>query len=114
MSRKTLLGILAVIGAVLTFFKDQFGLNIDPTAMIAGISAVLLYILFEAKLDILRIKLQSSKWKDKKFWLAFISALLTALESAFHWGIPVEIIVSALTVIMGILFKKGYNTVKNE
>ena len=105
MSRKTIMGIIAVLGAVLNFFQDQFGLAIDTTAVIAGLTAILLYILFEGKLDIKRIGTQAGKFKDPKFWAAFVSAMLVAVDAAFELNLPVEAIVSVIAIIMSLLFK---------
>jgi hypothetical protein len=122
MSRKTILGIIGVIGAALTVFADQFGLAIDATSAIAGLTAVTLYILFEAKLDLKRIgeqagkfkdpKEQAGKFKDPKFLLALASAILVALSESFGWHIPVETIVSVLTLVMSLLFGKSYQLVR--
>ena len=111
MSRKTIMAVLGVVGTVLVFLKEQFGLAIDATAIVAGLAAILLYVLFEAKLDIQRITAQSSKFKDPKFWLAFASALVVAVNESFGLNLPVEIIVTVLTAIMGLLFKKDKATV---
>lgn len=113
MSRKTMMSILAVIGAVLAFFSEQFGLSIDPVAVLAGLSSVILYVLLEGKLDIKRVGSQIGKFKDPKFIVAFISAILVAVSEAFGLGLPVEAIVAVLTVIMGILFKAEFAKVKN-
>ena len=48
MSRKTILAIIAVFGAALTVFQQQLGLSIDPTAVVAGLTAIVLYGLFDA------------------------------------------------------------------
>ena len=104
MSRKTLLGVIAVLGAVLTFFQQQFGLTIDTPAMIVGLTTILLYILFEGKADIKRIGSQAAKFADPKFWAAFVSAMLVAVNNAFELGLPVEAIVSVIAIIMSILF----------
>ena len=112
MSRKTIMAILGVIGAILVFFQQQFGLTLDATAIVGGLTAIVLYVLFEAKLDLKRIVGQVGKFKDPKFWLAFISALLVALQSAFGWNLPIEAIVSVLTVIMSILFAKDFAKAK--
>jgi hypothetical protein len=102
MSRKTILGIIGVIGAALT----------DATSAIAGLTAVTLYILFEAKLDLKRIGEQAGKFKDPKFLLALASAILVALSESFGWHIPVETIVSVLTLVMSLLFGKSYQLVR--
>lgn len=112
MSRKTILGIIGVLGAILTVFADQFGLTIDPTAAIAGLTAVTLYILFEAKVDLKRIGEQAGKFKDPKFWLALVSALLVAVNQGFGLNLPVETIISVLTLIMSLLFGKSYSAVR--
>ena len=109
MSRKTITAALGIIGAVLAFFSKQFGLSIDPVAIIAGLSAITLYLLREGKLDIKRIGSQIGKFKDPKFWLAFISAILVAVSETFGLALPVEAIIAVLTVIMGVLFKVEFN-----
>jgi len=105
MSRKTMMSVLAVIGAVFAFFSEQFGLSIDPVAVLAGLSSVILYVLLEGKLDIKRVGSQIGKFKDPKFIVAFISAILVAVSETFGLELPVEAIVAVLTVIMGVLFK---------
>jgi len=105
MSRKTITAVLGLIGAALAFVSSEFGLSIDPTAVLAGLSSVVLYVLLEGKLDIKRVGSQIGKFKDVKFWLAFISAILVAANETFGLALPVEAIVAVLTVIMGVLFK---------
>jgi len=111
MSRKTLTAALGIIGAVLAFFSEQFGLSIDPVAVIAGLSSIVLYILLEGKLDIQRVGSQAAKFKDPKFWLAFISAILVAVSETFGLALPVEAIIAVLTVIMGVLFKAEFKKI---
>ena len=106
MSRKTLLSIIAVIGAVLTFFKEQFGLAMDVSGILAGIAAILLYVLWEGKADIKRITAQAGKFKDAKFWLAFVAMIIGVVNEQFGLNLPAEIIIGILTVLMGFLFKK--------
>ena len=111
-SRKTLCGVIAVIAAIVAFLKQEFGLAIDDTSIIAGLTALLLYILFEAKLDLQKIEAQAGRFKDPKFWLAMISTILVVLQNAFGWQIPVEAIVAVLTVIMSVLFGVKYQQAK--
>lgn len=113
MSRKTLLAIIAVIGAALTFLQTQFGLSISSTAVVGGLSAIVLYILFEAKLDIKALKAQPGKWVDPKFWLAFVAAMLVAVAEAFGLNIPVEAITAVLALIMSLLFGKQLVSAKD-
>ena len=105
MSRKTIGYVIAILGAILAVFQKQFGLSIDPTAAAAGIGAVLTYIFFESKLDMKALAAQPGKWKDPKFWITLISVVLAAIESSFGLGIPVESVVTALTMIVGVLFR---------
>lgn len=107
-SRKTIGYVIAILGAILTVFQEQFGLHIDPLAMAAGIGAVLTYIFFEAKLDLKTMAAQPGKWKDPKFWITFISVVLAAIEASFHLGIPVETIIAVLTALVGFLFKMKF------
>lgn len=104
MSRKTILAILGVVTAIGGFFAREFGLALTP-AVFLGLGAVILYVLFEGKADIHRFTSQVSKFKDPKFWLAFVSALLAALvEAGIVLPIAPEVIISILTVLMSVLF----------
>jgi len=103
-SRKTIGFVVAIIAAILTVFQKEFGISLDPVAISAGIGAVLTYVFFEAKLDLKVLTAQPGKWKDLKFWITVISAVLVAIESTAHLGIPVESIVAVLTLIVGLLF----------
>lgn len=114
MSRKTLMSVLAVIGAVLAFFSEQFGLALDSTAVLAGVAAILCYVLFEAKADLKRVGSQIGKFKDPKFIITFISAVLVAVSEAFGLELPVEAIVAVLTVIMGFLFKAEFKKAESK
>ncbi len=106
MSRKTLLMVIAVLGAVLGVIGSTFGLTLNGPAAAAGLGAVLLYVFFEAKLDLKKIGAQAGRWRDPKFWLAIIAAALAALGTA-GVALPIspEIIIAVLTAIMGVLFK---------
>lgn len=105
MSRKTIGFVVSIIATILTAFQKQFGLNIDPLAVAAGVGAVLTYIFFEAKLDLRILATQPDKWKDPKFWITVVSAVLAAIEATFALGIPVESIIAVLTMIVGYLFR---------
>jgi len=71
-------------------------------------------VLLEGKLDIKRVGSQIGKFKDPKFIIAFISAILVAVSEAFGLELPVEAIVAVLTVIMGVLFKAEFNKAKSK
>jgi len=107
-SRKTITAVIGIVSAVLAFFSEQFGLSIDPVAVMAGLASIVTYVLLEGKLDIKRVGSQIGKFKDLKFWLAFISAILVAVNEALGLKLPVEAIVAVLTVIMGFLFKAEF------
>lgn len=112
MSRKTIGFIVAIVGAVLLAFQKQFGLGFDPTAVAAGLGAILTYVFFEAKLDLRALAAQPGKWKDPKFWITVVSALLAAIEANFQLGIPVEAIIGILTAIVAILFGAKFKQVE--
>ncbi len=106
MSRKTILVVVAVLGAILAVFQSTFGLTLNGTAAAAGLGAVLVYVFFEAKADRDRMKAQAAKWKDPKFWITVISAALASLAaSGISLPIPAETLVAILTAIVGVLFK---------
>jgi hypothetical protein len=97
MSRKT---IIAILGVVLVFLKEQFGLALDVTAFLG----IVLYLLFESKLDARRIISQVGRFKDPKFWLALVTAILPVLNTEFGWNLPIEAIVSVLSVLLAVIF----------
>ena len=109
-SRKTFLAIIGLLTAIAAFFQEQFGLTIDSTAVIGGLGIITLYLLFEAKLDFKRMVDQAGKFKDPKFWIAFVTAIIPAIE-AFGVNLPTETIVSVLTIVMSILFGKDFKKV---
>ncbi len=104
MSRKTIGFIVAIAGSILALVQEHFGMSLDPVAIAAGVGAILTYIFFEAKLDLNALTKQPGKWKDPKFWLTVISAVLAAVEATFQLGIPVEAIISGLATVVMILF----------
>lgn len=114
MSRKTLLAVLAVLAAVLAFFKEQFGLGMDVTAVLGGLTAVVLYVLFEAKLDLKKIGAQAGRWKDPKFWLAMAAVIIAALNKNLGLNLPAETIIPTLTAIMTALFGAKFKAVNRS
>ncbi len=106
MSRKTILAVLGVLAAVLSVVGATFGLTIKPGPVVLALGAALVYVLDEAKADRLRLVQQKGKWKDPKFWITLGSETVAAIAAAgVVLPISPEIIVSVLTVIVGILFK---------
>ena len=108
MSRKTIMAVLAFVSAILVFLKTKFELAIDPAGFIAAIGVIILYLLFQAKMDIQKIGRQFDKFKSKKFWLALVAVVVPAINSAFGLNIPVEIVVSVLGFIMTMIFGKEF------
>ena len=110
MSRKTMLAILAALGSILGFLNGWFELGLNVTALMATVTALFLWVFFEARLDIKRllgqIKSQSNKFADPRFWLALAMVLIEVLNEAFALKLPVEVIIIVLTALMGLLFKK--------
>lgn len=97
MSRKS---IFALLGVLLVFLKETFGLAIEPAAFLG----VVLYLLFEAKLDAKRIIGQAARFKDPKFWLALVTTILPILNAELGWALPIDAIVAVLSVLLSILF----------
>jgi hypothetical protein len=105
MSRKFLLVVIAVLGAIAALLTQTFGLSPDMTAATVGLGAILVYVFNEAKADCARMRAQADKWKDPKFWITFASGIIAALGTA-GVNIPApEVIIGILTFIVGILFK---------
>jgi len=102
MSRKTLLMVFTILGAIVAWI----GLSPQASAAIVGLGAVVVYISFEAKADIIAQAAQQAKWKDPKFWITGVSAILATLQtSGITLPIDSSIIIAVLTAIVGILFK---------
>lgn len=111
MSRKTILVIGGVLGAVLAVFQSTFGLTLNGKAAAAGLVAVLVYVFFEGKADRDRMKAQAAKWKDSKFWLSIVGAAVAALGTAgVSLPLPAETITAILAAIVGVLFKAKVQT----
>lgn len=106
MSRKTLLAIIGILGVILTFIQTQFGLGIDVGSICAGLGAIVVYIWLEAKNDLAKMAKQPQKWGDPKFWISFITVILAAINEQFGIHLPVEIIITVLVFIVGLLFKR--------
>jgi len=115
MSRKTFMAVIGIIGVVLVFFRDQFGFgDLALGGVITSLGVIVTWALFEMKADFKRVKdtmkEQSHRIADPKFWMAFIAALLPAINEALGLNLPVETINIAvgaiITVLFGILFKK--------
>jgi len=106
--RKWILVLLGVGGAVGAVVSSEFGLTVQLGAAVLGIGSVLVYVFGEAKNDLARMVTQKAKWKDPKFWISVVSAVVAGLGTAgVNLPVSPEIIVTILTVIVGILFKKG-------
>ena len=115
MSRKTILTFIAVLGAILGVIGSTLGLTLNGAAAASGLGAVLLYVLFEAKLDLKKLGAQAGKFKDPKFWLAIISAVIAALAQAgVTLPLSPELIVAILTAIMTALFGAKFKENANE
>ncbi len=108
MSRKTIMTVLGFLTTALVFLKVQFGLEIDVTGFIASLGVVLIYLLYQAKMDIRMIGRQFNKFKSKKFWLALASTIVPAVNTAFNLNIPVEIVVGVMGFIMSLIFGKEF------
>jgi len=109
MSRKTVMFIVAIVGALLTWATGIFGLSISATAVVGGMTAVVVYIFGEMKNDIARVKkkiYQGEKWRDPAFWTSLVAAFLPVVNTYLKLNIPVETVVSILTVILAFIFGK--------
>lgn len=104
MSRKTILSVLAVLGAAGAVISAHFGLSVNLGAVIAGIAGIVVYILGEAKADIILVG-QKDKWTDPKFWITMVTAVVTALAQEITLPVDPSIIIAVLTAIVGLLFK---------
>jgi len=109
MSRKTILFIIAIIGAIIGFFGDQFGVALSGTAVAGGLTAIVVYLFGEMKNDIARVKngiIQEKKWKDPAFWTALVASLLPVINTNLNLNLPVDTIVATLSGILAFIF--GY------
>lgn len=107
MSRKTFFTVAAVLGAVFGGLATVFGLSIDGTTLALGITGVLVYVFGEGKADFAKIGTQIARFKDPKFWLTFITAVVTLLGvSGVLTPVVADSIIAFLTLIVGALFKQ--------
>jgi len=105
MSRKTLLLVLGIVGAILAVFGETFGLVLNAGVFMAALATITIYIFFESKADWKRMAAQAGKWKDPKFWIAIVTSVLAVINTQLGLNIPTEVVIGVLTVILGILFK---------
>lgn len=106
MSRKVIVLVLAVLGAAAGVIQTEFGLALNVAGLFGFLAAAAIYIQQEAKLDRERMKAQAAKWKDPKFWLTILTAIVTALPTAgVNLPLSPEILTAVLAVIIGIVFK---------
>jgi len=106
--RKWILVLLGVFGAVGAVVSQEFGLTVQLGSAVVGIGAILVYVFGESKNDIARMAAQKDKWKDPKFIISVISAIVAGLgTSGVNLPVSPEVIITILTVIVGLLFKKG-------
>lgn len=110
MKRKTIAVALAVVVAILTTLVAQFGLAFPLTGLITFVTLLAAYIRGEAARDITKLKQQSSKWTDPKFWAVMAGAIVTALNTTLGLNLPIDIINIVLLAILGFLFKKKVAT----
>jgi len=106
--RKWILVLLGVFGAAGAVLSSEFGLTVQLGSAVIGLGAVLVYVFGEAKNDIARMAAQKDKWKDPKFIISVVAAIVAALGTAgVNLPVSPEIIVVVLTFIVGLLFKQG-------
>ena len=115
--RKIIMLIIGLLGVVLAYFRDQFGLSgLQLEAVLIALVPIGVYIFGEAKSDMERIKKslaeQSKKWVDPKFIVGLVAAIIVWVNQAFGLNLPIEIIVTALTFILGLIFRKDYSALK--
>ena len=112
MSRKWLLVLIAVVGAIAAFLSQGFGLSPAFGPAAAGLVGFVVYVFNEAKADYKRLGAQAGKWKDPKFLITLVSAIVGALgSSGVNLPVSPEVIIAVLTAIVGVLFKVQVKTV---
>jgi len=108
-SRKWVMFVIGFIGAVGAYVGTQAGLSIDFAAVTIALTAAVVWITQQAKLDIAKLR-QFDKWKDKKFWVALVLVVLGFVDGFFKLNLPIAEIGAIVTVIIGfiiqIIFKK--------
>lgn len=106
MSRKTIFTVAAVLGAAVGTLATLFELSVNGGVLAVGITGALVYIFGEAKADLAKIGAQAARFKDPKFWLAFISGVVTLLGVSGTIAPAVaDSLIAFLTLIIGVLFK---------
>ena len=106
MSRKTIAVVVAVVGAILGIVVSAFGLSINAVALAATLGSILVWVFGEAKADLAKFGAQVGRFKDPKFLLTIVSAIVGALgTTGVNLPVSPEVIIAILTTIVGILFK---------
>lgn len=106
--RKWMFIFLAVFGSAGAVLSQEFGLTVQLGSAVVGLGSIAVYLFGEAKNDLNRMATQKAKFKDPKFWISVVAAVVAGLGTAgVNLPVSPEIIVTILTVIVGILFKKG-------
>jgi len=115
--RKIVTLIVAGGAVVLAYFRDKFGLQgLQIEQVLIALVPALIFLAFEAKADILRIKealaQQSHKWRDGKFWGGLLTVLVPYLNEALGWNLPVEVITGIVGVLVSLFFGKTISDIK--
>ena len=110
MSRKTMLIILGFLGGIFGVVNEHFTLGLNTLQIMTTVTAILLWVGFEARLDFKRIfgeiAIQKSKFKDPMFLSAMIGVILEVANESFSLNLPVETIIGFLMLVMSLIFAK--------
>ncbi len=105
-SRKVLFLVLGIVLVALNQLQESFGLTLDANAVVMSVAVVLVYIFGEGQNDLKRMKSQIGKFRDPAFWIGLTGGLIPVVNTAFDLDIPVAIVNTALTFLLGLIFRK--------
>lgn len=108
-SRKWIMGAIGFIATVLSVIFEQAGVtSVDWEAISATLLQVVVYAWNQAPRDVQRIK-QFGKFKDPKFWISLVNAIVAWLSQFLGINLPVGVISMAVSLIVGALFKVKFD-----
>jgi len=116
--KQVVMMLVGVVTAVIVFFKDTFGLEIDPAVVLTGIGPAAAYIFGQLKNDLSRLKAGlyvDRRFADPKFWAALIAAILPVIAETFGIELSASIaagIAGTIMSILGGLFWKKQKAIK--
>src|SRR4030042_2025060 len=102
MSRKNIQFVIGLLTAIAAVVCEATGVvSVDWKAVGAVGLAIVMYLQFQAKLDIQQIA-QSGKFKDPKFYVSLLAVLIAEIGAFLGVELPTAEISAVLSLILGL------------